>query len=378
MPRSGWTFLRNGNATCVASTRPSKNFRDAQPTATPMTACRTSFWRPVEPAVLLARHFAPVVADADHHREDRRAERDPDVAVRQVREEERRDDDREVDEDAAHRGRPRLRLVGLRTLLADGLADLPRAQPADEARAEEDREEERHERGVRGPERDVAEDAEDRHLAEERMEKPRDHRASPPARSSRATTRSSNGWSTAPITCAVSCPLPATRTTSPLRALRRASAIAARRSASATTRFPAGDARKDLVDDRIGVFGARVVGRDDDVVGELGRDPSHDGALGPVAVAAAPEDDDDAPAAGLRERADRPQHALERRRLVRVVDEHRQPAVVLDALEAAGHDGDGRERRGDLGGRESERDAGGRRGEEVLGVRPAEERRDDG
>src|SRR4029450_1537124 len=54
------------------------------------------------------------------------------------------------------------------------------------------------------------------------------------------------------------------------------------------------DARDDLVDDRARVLAARVVGRDDRDVGQLGRDPPHDRALLAVAVAAAAEDADQA------------------------------------------------------------------------------------
>ena len=193
MPRSGCTFLRNGNATCVGVDAPLEGVERRPADRDADDGLQDELLAPREPPVLLARHLAPVVAGADPHREHRRAERDPDVAVREVREQERRHDDREVDQDPAHRGRSRLRLVGLRAFRADGLADLARAEPADESRAEEDREEQRHERRVRRAERDVAEDAEDRHLAEERVEEPRDHRASPAARSSRSTARSSNG-----------------------------------------------------------------------------------------------------------------------------------------------------------------------------------------
>ena len=63
---------------------------------------------------------------------------------------------------------------------------------------------------------------------------------------------------------------------------------------------------------------------------------------------------------------------------VRVVDRDRQAAVVLDALETAGHCGDGRERGGISSGVRPEGDAGGRGGEEILGVRVAEERGIDG
>jgi len=45
----------------------------------------------------------------------------------------------------------------------------------------------------------------------------------------------------------------------------------------------------DLGNDLIGILCARVVGSDDDLVGQFGCDPAHDGALGAVSVAAAAE-----------------------------------------------------------------------------------------
>src|ERR1035441_629477 len=148
-------------------------------------------------AFVLSRHFAPVVADADEHGEEGRDESDPHVAIRKVGENERWYDDRQVDEDAAHRGCARLHLMAFRPFLADGLADLPHAQPADEGGPEEDREQKRHERRVRRPERDVPEDVEERQPAVQWVEQPEDHRAavSAFARSSFATRRSSNGSS---------------------------------------------------------------------------------------------------------------------------------------------------------------------------------------
>ena len=57
-------------------------------------------------------------------------------------------------------GRARLRLVRLRPLLADVLADLQPAQPLDHPRAQDQHQEERGQAGHRGAERDVADDVE--------------------------------------------------------------------------------------------------------------------------------------------------------------------------------------------------------------------------
>ena len=59
---------------------------------------------------------------------------------------------------------------------------------------------------------------------------------------------------------------------------------------------PAADPGDDLGDDRVGVLRARVVGGDDDLVGQARGDLAHERALAAVAVAARAEDDDDAPA----------------------------------------------------------------------------------
>ena len=365
---------------CVASRRPSKS-ADGDPSDREADHRLQDELLPArEAAVVLPRDLPPVVADADRHREHRGAERHPDVPVREVREEERRDDDREVDEDAAHRRRARLGLVPVGPLLADGLPDLPRAQPPDEAGAEEDREKERHERRVRRAKRDVPEDAEDRDLPEERVEEPRDHRRCLRRRAARARPR---GRRTAPrafpTTWSSRGPCPRRGRRRPRRARRSASAIAAR-----------------AVDERDRGFGpalahARPRSRRGSPPGSSERGLSDvtttssassaairpmTRALAAVAVPAAAEDDVHAPAGpdGASERHVRstPSSAP---RLVRVVDEDGQAERVRDAFEAAGDArrptrASRRSRSGEI----AERDAGGRRGEEVLGVRPAEER----
>ena len=82
-------------------------------------------------------------------------------------------------------------------------------------------------------------------------------------------------------------------------------------------------ADEDLLDDRVGVLGPRVVGGDDDAIGKTGGDLPHQRALAAVAVAAAPEDDVQPPG-GQRTR--RPEDVLQRVRGVGVVHEH---GVVL-------------------------------------------------
>ena len=75
----------------------------------------------------------PIAAYADGHEED-----DPDVRIEDVGPEDRRDQDGDVDEDAAHRRRAGLLLVRLRTFLADELPELDAAHPLDQPRAEDE------------------------------------------------------------------------------------------------------------------------------------------------------------------------------------------------------------------------------------------------
>ena len=93
--------------------------------------------------------------------------------------------------------------------------------------------------------------------------------------------------------------------------------------------------------DGLGRFGARVVARDDRDVGARAHRLAHRRALGRVAIAAAAEDADDAahlspPTAAARPR-DGVEHARERVRRVRVVDEHDDVvACAVASLEAPG------------------------------------------
>ena len=77
----------------------------------------------------------------------------------------------------------------------------------------------------------------------------------------------------------------------------------------------------DVVDDRVGIFGPRVVAGDDSAVGVPFGDLTHERTLALVAVAAASEDHDQLSAG---EGARRLQGTLERIRRVRVVAEHRR------------------------------------------------------
>src|SRR5207302_4688148 len=79
-------------------------------------------------------------------------------------------------------------------------------------------------------------------------------------------------------------------------------------------------------------------------VREVARDAAHHGPLPPVPIAAAAEDAQDA---SRRELARRPEDALERTRLVRVVDDHRERLAFVDGLEPARHAADRLQAAGD-------------------------------
>ena len=131
-----------------------------------------------------------------------------------------------------------------------------------------------------------------------------------------------------------------------------------------------GEAGADLGEDGVGVFGARVVVREDHAVGGLFGDAAHHGALGAVAVAAAADDAGERGALGHHV-AHGAEHVLERVRRVGVVHDGDGAVPGADRFEAAG-------RRRSLGERVehgvflvAERAAHGVRGGEVVGVERA-------
>ena len=173
-------------------------------------------------------------------------------------------------------------------------------------------------------------------------------RASGPAWRARAaavTSASSNGSTAPPTYCPVSCPLPATSTTSPFPARPAARSIAAARSGSMITRArsPCGTPSTPCsISPRIASGSSErglslvKIGH----VGQPGGGRAHQRALAPVPVAAAAEHHDQFAAGHLAQRG---QHGLDRAGLVRVVDERVRPqaaAGMRDPLQA------GRARRG--------------------------------
>ncbi len=193
-----------------------------------------------------------------------------------------RNGDRGEDDHAAHRRRARLRLVALRALLADVLAELAVAQQFDELRAQEQADQQRRDAGQQDR-------ARCRPLADRERQRPRhDHVQTTPRSTSRATVTSSNG-SLRPLANSwpCSCPLPAITTTSPARADSIGGGDS--RVSVGVVRDVRTGALEDLGDDRLGILRAGVVGGDEHVVGQPTSDLAHQRALASIAVAAAAE-----------------------------------------------------------------------------------------
>ena len=146
-----------------------------------------------------------------------------------------------------------------------------------------------------------------------------------------------------------------------------ARAIAAARSGSTSTSPTAPATIASMI--ACGILAARVVGRDDHDVGELGGDASHLRALLAVAVAAAAEDAD--ARVRRRELARGAQQRLERDRLVRVVDDHRERLPLVDRLESPRHAAHRLEPARDRVVVDPEQPRGGERAERVLDVEAA-------
>ena len=131
-------------------------------------------------------------------------------------------------------------------------------------------------------------------------------------------------------------------------------------------------ALQDVLDDRERILAARVVGRDDDVVGPLHGDGAHHGPLAAVAVASGAEHADHPAVAEL---AGRLEHDVERVGRVRVVDDDRERLALVDRLEPAGHAGHRPHALGQVVVVDVEQDARGDHAEDVLDVEPPAQRR---
>src|SRR6185312_7617176 len=115
--------------------------------------------------------------ETDRAEARRHQQRHPDIAVGEVRPEQRRDDEGEQDEEAAHGGRALLaNEMTLWPVEADGLTlRLLRFEPGDDARPEEEADEQRgHQRAARA-EGEIAEEIERSDLVGERNEEMKQH-----------------------------------------------------------------------------------------------------------------------------------------------------------------------------------------------------------
>ena len=128
-----------------------------------------------------------VVGEADQPVAQGDDQHDPDIAVAQVRPEQRGRGQRQQDQHAAHGGRALLgQQVALGPVQADrlALALLP-LQPADQGRADQEADQERRHHRAAGAEGDVADDVEGADLVREREEQAVEHQAAflmtPPA-----------------------------------------------------------------------------------------------------------------------------------------------------------------------------------------------------
>ena len=143
-----------------------------------------------EAACVAAAQLAIVVDEADGAEGDGHADDEPDVAVGEIGEQQRGQNQGEEDQRAAHRRRAGLRQVALRPVGTNRLADLPRRQLANEPRPEQEGDDQRGECRDQSPKRDVAKDVEDGVRDVQRIEEMIEHHGELPAPSSSRTTSS--------------------------------------------------------------------------------------------------------------------------------------------------------------------------------------------
>ena len=93
-------------------------------------------------------------------------------------------------------------------------------------------------------------------------------------------------------------------------------------------------ARLDLGDDRSGLFGPRVVARDDGEVGQARGHLAHQRPLPPIPITPAAKSHDDP---GRAETSGRPQHVVQAVGCVGIVDQHLESLPSLHRFQSAGH-----------------------------------------
>ena len=136
-----------------------------------------------QPEVALVRDLGVIVRKPDGAKRHRREHHEPDEGIRQVAPQQRRNQDGDADQHAAHRGRAALLLVALRTFFADVLADLKLAQPINDKRPDQQADQQRRQARKDAAERDVAEDPEVPEVGKELLiEQPIEQRKPPRVR----------------------------------------------------------------------------------------------------------------------------------------------------------------------------------------------------
>ena len=98
-----------------------------------------------------------------------------------------------------------------------------------------------------------------------------------------------------------------------------------------------GDAALDVGDDRARILAARIIGGNEDAIGEPRRNRAHERPLGRIAIAARAEHHREAARPRRGDRTQRLQHVLERIGRVRVVDHHERS--ITKGLHAPGNRG---------------------------------------
>ena len=111
----------------------------------------------LEPLLVVAEDLDVVVQPADQPQPDGRDDHQLDVDVVEPSEEQDRDEDRQQDDDAAHRGGAAFLELSLEPEVADVLADLLAAQEVDDLAAEDDDDQQREDDGRRRAERNILE-----------------------------------------------------------------------------------------------------------------------------------------------------------------------------------------------------------------------------
>ena len=180
MPRSQMALFRKGNVTTLENAPCPAHCSIAQAIAERHQKLREELAAARQAEASSFGQLDVVVREADRSQSGERPQRDPDEPVGQVHPEDRRQDDAEQDQKAAHRRRAGLRKMRLGSLGSNQLADLAAFQKTNHGRTQRQREEERGHGRRRRAKRDVAKDVEGRNAFREGIEQMVKHRTYSP------------------------------------------------------------------------------------------------------------------------------------------------------------------------------------------------------